>query len=833
MKQSKSAVELIDLSFLSAEEEAAIRQVLLRDEDLKRLESGRVSDIFQQLKTLTGEWFEELRSQRYGHQIEVTAVVRSSMRWKNAAAHKPNPFLNDVLDENSEHEKEEHIPANPTVNPRLLHPSLSKETSINEKVGENSTTPTVSERKEKRQSETGVPNGTDARLNSTKTHHRELSGDQTTPTLPFSTEEQDGKPESSSTRQATDPDRKRKVSLPPALQRDQSFEENWVKIFLEPNRVRTEFDVNSGTGPGEIKSDSVNTSEDQSQDISGHLKTSYSFNVTEFYNQPKSSFDFSNDGPGKTRLSDNRDSREVNDSPKFVLNLSQQCSPELTPEKFHGETLGTIGFTNDSDGRKEAITHIIKDEPSWGMVQSEGSNPKIGLRSETDLNGKAEGSSGEEEINNYWLVEDVSQNPKQMNSPEHFCHLDHTKDNPTEDEKKKQNENQLLLKESADREIVEDLDVKPSDKSMKGDVNSLKNKDQSSMDEPFAEISQDYYSMTDDGKLVHIGEVKNEKSPVKAIEPAHPGGDVARLGQSSLEINDEENDSDKGQRTESEILANVLARAHGTKPPAEQRIAQEPKLETKEDLVPSIAVMQAESTYPEEMKGKKHGPLVLEALLDSSCSKNPIKPDTWEDEELDSDDDVSQSFALSLNDRTGSLLSIYSDAGDFGGVEVQGSVEFGVMYSPVGELTIMIERCEDLAVANQRKQRTDPYVKTYLYHDKSRRSKRKTSIKKKTLNPVFVESLRYKVKREELPEKILNLSVWHNDSRGRNVFLGQTSEKQESHESNGCLSISLKYVPPASTGGSKNSSGEIHVWLHEAKELRRVKPQGVDSFVKW
>jgi len=42
MKQSKSASELIDLSFLSAEEEAAIRQVLLRDEDLKRLDSGRV-----------------------------------------------------------------------------------------------------------------------------------------------------------------------------------------------------------------------------------------------------------------------------------------------------------------------------------------------------------------------------------------------------------------------------------------------------------------------------------------------------------------------------------------------------------------------------------------------------------------------------------------------------------------------------------------------------------------------------------------------------------------------------------------------------------------------
>ncbi|KTG03386.1 hypothetical protein cypCar_00029323 [Cyprinus carpio] len=64
--------------------------------------------------------------------------------------------------------------------------------------------------------------------------------------------------------------------------------------------------------------------------------------------------------------------------------------------------------------------------------------------------------------------------------------------------------------------------------------------------------------------------------------------------------------------------------------------------------------------------------------------------------------------ALSLTDRTGSLLSVYSDAGDFGNVEVQGSVEFAVMYSPVGELIIMIEQCQDLAIANPRKQRTDP-----------------------------------------------------------------------------------------------------------------------------
>uniref|UniRef100_A0A672Q4F2 Synaptotagmin-like protein 1 n=1 Tax=Sinocyclocheilus grahami TaxID=75366 RepID=A0A672Q4F2_SINGR len=194
--------------------------------------------------------------------------------------------------------------------------------------------------------------------------------------------------------------------------------------------------------------------------------------------------------------------------------------------------------------------------------------------------------------------------------------------------------------------------------------------------------------------------------------------------------------------------------------------------------------------------------------------------------------------------RTGSLLSVYSDAGDFGNVEVQGSVEFAVMYSPVGELIIMIEQCQDLAIADPRKQRTDPYVKTYLYPDKSRRSKRKTSIKKWTANPVYVESLRYKVKREELPDKTLNLSVWHNDSRGRNLFLGQVEISFKiwdwGHEALTwynlqpkvhCLKCFFKMCYLIS-GGSKNSTGEIHVWLREAKELRRLKPQGVDSFVK-
>ncbi|KAL1257633.1 hypothetical protein QQF64_010877 [Cirrhinus molitorella] len=707
MKHSKSALELIDLSFLSAEEEAAIRQVLLRDEDLKRLESGRVRKLrqsvpdLQQLRTLSGEWFEELKVKRYGQQEDVTAVVRSSMRWKKTAAHKTNPFLKDIVDE---HEKEDHSTlSNPSADPRLIHPALSKETyhqftDEDFMDAEASSVPRVSGRKEKLKAELNgnhVLNATDPQHNSSEA---QFSSDQKTTTVfPFLSPAQDTKPERGTPKHATNPEPRRKVSLPPALRKDQSFEENWVKISLEPNAVKP-----------------------------------------------------------------------VHDESKSV-----------------------------------------------GSRQKEGKD--------------ASSDSGD--------------------------------DRPVEMEKKTSNKNELLQNKVADQ-------AKPSvsDKTVQRYLDACEDKEKkSSKDQNLPKdtnkISQDYLSMTDDGKLVHVGNAGVQFN-TKRIEPSQPAKptneDVAGLAQGSSEMKDEE---------DSDILLSALARAQKARPPVLPKITVE---ETRDDTVPTIVIMPSESPGPTETKGQKHGVSDLEALLEGSTAKTPSYTlDTWEDEGVDSDDDNTSlssygsdlssrkgysASALSLTDHTGSSLSVYSDAGDFGNVEVQGSVEFSVMYSPVGELIIMIEQCQDLAIANPRKQRTDPYVKTYLYPDKSRHSKRKTSIKKRTVNPVYVESLRYKVKREELPDKTLNLSVWHNDSRGRNVFLGQveinfktwdwghealtwynlqpkTSENQESQVSNGLLSVSLKYVPPAS-GGSKNSTGEIHVWLREAKELRRLKPQGVDSFVK-
>uniref|UniRef100_A0A8C6M0W3 Synaptotagmin-like 2a n=1 Tax=Nothobranchius furzeri TaxID=105023 RepID=A0A8C6M0W3_NOTFU len=109
-----------------------------------------------------------------------------------------------------------------------------------------------------------------------------------------------------------------------------------------------------------------------------------------------------------------------------------------------------------------------------------------------------------------------------------------------------------------------------------------------------------------------------------------------------------------------------------------------------------------------------------------------------------------------------------------GGVEVQGTIQFAVNYiQKTGELQIFVVLCRGLVIADVKKNRSDPYVKCYLLPDKTRLGKRKSSVRKKTVNPTYNEILKFKVTMEELKKQNLNISVWHNDPLGRNSFLGE------------------------------------------------------------
>ncbi|XP_065689094.2 synaptotagmin-like protein 2 isoform X2 [Patagioenas fasciata] len=211
----------------------------------------------------------------------------------------------------------------------------------------------------------------------------------------------------------------------------------------------------------------------------------------------------------------------------------------------------------------------------------------------------------------------------------------------------------------------------------------------------------------------------------------------------------------------------------------------------------------------------------------------------------------------SLSSVSGSLMSIYS--ADFGNVDVKGNIQFAIDYvEQLNELHVLICQCRDLAVADVKRQRSDPYVKTYLLPEKYKLGKRKTSVKKKTFNPVYNEILRYKIEKSLLKNQSLNISVWHNDTFGRNSFLGEveldlgtwdwsdnsnkqinwfplkprTSTMAPELENRGIMKLALQYVPHPVGGKKAPSTGEVHIWVKECRDLPLLRGNRLNSFVK-
>ncbi|KAM9268026.1 synaptotagmin-like protein 1 [Morus bassanus] len=209
--------------------------------------------------------------------------------------------------------------------------------------------------------------------------------------------------------------------------------------------------------------------------------------------------------------------------------------------------------------------------------------------------------------------------------------------------------------------------------------------------------------------------------------------------------------------------------------------------------------------------------------------------------------------SLSSSTLSGSLMSLYSE-GELGSVAVRGCVQFSLRYDLAKkELQVHVLRCRELAEA--KKQRSDPYIKTYLLPDKSNRSKRKTAVRKRSLDPIFNETLKYKLEKRDLQGRTLNLSVWHHDSLGRNLFLGEVEIalgtwdwantrpewfnlqprmpiSSDGLASRGNLNLALKFIPAGSEGGGLPPTGELHIWVKDAQSLIPLQSGTVDAFVQ-
>ncbi|KAM3608662.1 uncharacterized protein V6R79_002543 [Siganus canaliculatus] len=106
-----------------------------------------------------------------------------------------------------------------------------------------------------------------------------------------------------------------------------------------------------------------------------------------------------------------------------------------------------------------------------------------------------------------------------------------------------------------------------------------------------------------------------------------------------------------------------------------------------------------------------------------------------------------------------------------------GEICFSLRYVPTtGKLTVIILeaknlKCMDIGGSS------DPYVKVHLALDRRKWRKRKTSVKKKTLNPYYNESFTFDVTFEQIQRVNLVISVWDHDAVTRNdpigkIFLG-------------------------------------------------------------
>ncbi|XP_036845659.1 synaptotagmin-like protein 2 isoform X12 [Oncorhynchus mykiss] len=271
-------------------------------------------------------------------------------------------------------------------------------------------------------------------------------------------------------------------------------------------------------------------------------------------------------------------------------------------------------------------------------------------------------------------------------------------------------------------------------------------------------------------------------------------------------------------------------------------------------------------SVPEQMKNMSKSVSVMQDEKDGRDSDSTSVESlnfSWKKRMGSSLTNLSLSSGMaSMSSVSGSVASIYS--GVDGDVEVKGTIRFAMNYvQKLGEFHIFVVHCRDLAVAEPKKNRSDPYVKCYLLPDKAKMGKRKASVKKKTLNPTYNEILRFKVTMETLKTQALNVSVWHNDNFGRNSFLGEvdldlsewdfsntqmndyalkarisTQSLSPSHSQSidhrGEMRIGLRFLPQISYSkrSSKTETGEVQIWVKDCKNLPAIRGAIIDPFVK-
>ncbi|XP_074191752.1 synaptotagmin-like protein 2 isoform X16 [Rhinolophus sinicus] len=766
---------MIDLSFLTEEEQEAIMTVLQRDAALKRVEEERVRHLpekikdDQQLKNMSGQWFYEAKAKRHRDKIHGTDIIRASMRKKRLQVAE----LAGVVEE----PEEDVAPASPSssvVNSASSVIGMSQENSRKSSVSpakqrknpfNSSKLPEdhLSQQTKNEQSK----NGRAGFFQTSKEGELSESKEQSS-VLDISSQKLE-KPKQT----FPDPGSESQIKAPIPKARKMIYKSRDLK--QEDNqsfpRQRTDSLNARGAPRGILKRNSSSSSTD-SETVRLHQNF-----------EPKSKIV----SPGLTiheRISEKDHSLEDDSSSnspeplKHVRFSAVKHELPLSPRLIHGREVGEFRVL-ESDRLKDGTQDV-------GDMDEFGKEPKPSqYRKSLPLPQSASGPSA------------TKNGTHQPTTSDSFPINGHPSPSEVLPARPQSIENSPTVSEQK---------AKPSELSRLESELSKSPADELSRVEP--EPSQ----VPDCSSRDHQQGSEEEPSPVlKTLERSA----ARKMPSKSLE----DISSDSSNQAKVDNLPEELIRS------AEDDQKADQERDTNE-CIPGI------STVPSQPDNQFSHPDKLKRM--------------------------SKSVPAFLQDEvSGSVMSVYS--GDFGNLEVKGSIQFAVDYvDSLKELHIFVAQCKDLAAADAKKQRSDPYVKTYLLPEKGKMGKKKTLVVKKTLNPVYNEILRYKIEKEILKTQTLNLSVWHRDTFKRNSFLGEVEldletwdwdNKQNKQlkwyplkrktapvaleaENRGEMKLALQYVPEPIPDKKLPTTGEVHIWVKECLDLPLLRGSHLNSFVK-
>uniref|UniRef100_G1LQ75 Synaptotagmin-like protein 2 n=1 Tax=Ailuropoda melanoleuca TaxID=9646 RepID=G1LQ75_AILME len=832
--------KMIDLSFLTEEEQEAIMKVLQRDAALKRVEEERVRHLPEkikddkQLKNMSGQWFYEAKAKRHRDRIHGADIIRASMRKKKLQVAEQNKDRANEAKESWVNNINKHAFLPPELTGAVEEPEDVAPTSPSSSVVNPASTMIDTSQENTRKSAVSPAKQRKNPFNSSKLPEDHLS-QQTKSELSkngkagfFQTSKEGELSES-----------KEKSSVPDTSSQN-----------LEKLKPRS---------PGPENGSQVKPPIPKARKM---LPKPHELKQDDNQSFPRQRTDsLSARGAPRGILKRNSSSSSTDsETVRFHQNLepkSKIVSPGLTiheriSEKEH--CLDDDSSSNSLEPLKHVRFSAVKDELPQSPGLSHGR--EVGEFSVLESDRLKNGTEDIADVNELWNDPKPSQyrnslplhqsasSPGASNSEAH---------QPMTSGSFPMNGHHSPLEGLTPRpESIENSPTINEHKAKPSELSSREAELSKSPADGLSCVEPEPFQVPDHSSRDHQQGSEEEPSPVlKTLERSA----ARKMPSKSLE----DISSDSPNQAKVDNLPEELVRSAED----DQKPDQEP--DTNESI-PGISTVPSQPdnpfSHPDKLKRmSKSVPAFLQDESDDretdTASESSYQLSRHKKSPSSLTNLSSSSGMTSLSSVSGSVMSVYS--GDFGNLEVKGNIQFAVDYvDSLKELHVFVAQCKDLAAADVKKQRSDPYVKTYLLPDKGKMGKKKTLVVKKTLNPVYNEILRYKIEKQILKTQKLNLSVWHRDTFKRNSFLGEVEvdletwdwdNKQNKQlkwyplkrktapvaleaENRGEMKLALQYVPEPIPGKKLPTTGEVHIWVKECLDLPQLRGSHLNSFVK-